>query len=147
MGNNGELLSFWILLLAAFLFLPAGFLGCGKKAPPVPPGPTPLQFPVELKGTVQHDTVYLTWRHANPGPGRYVVSRAASDASKPDCQGCPLIFQELETLTVDKGTETVEFKDSVMPGFIYRYRVQSLTSSGNRGLASNMVVIDTSLNP
>jgi hypothetical protein len=101
--------------------------------------------PIELKGSVDADTVLLTWRHyAGTARNKYTLLRAQSDATKPACTECPMIFQMVGTLNVDRDTEVVEFKDQVPAGFIYTYKVHSVGSSGDRGPASNSVVIDRS---
>lgn len=133
----------WIVL---FVFLSVVFQACGKKADPIPPKYEPVCAPVELKEKVQGDTVILSWRHSGrPGASKYTIYRAALDAAKPACPGCPLIFQDMGSLSVDSATETVEFKDQMSSGFIYTYKVVPVGLTGDKGPASNLVVIDLSL--
>jgi len=145
MITNSKPHSFYIFGLIALLMSSLVLFACGKKAPPVPPKQLPIYAPIALKGTVQGDTVILNWRASgSQRPVKYEVFRAAADAAKPACPGCPLIFQAVGSLNVDPATETVEFKDQVIAGFIYTYKVLPVGSSGDKGPASNLLVIDRS---
>lgn len=134
------------MLLTAGALVSAGLLSCGKKAPPIPPERPPLAQVTQLNGALEGDTVKLTWRHTGTRSTKaYVVLRAQSDAAKPDCPRCPIIFQQVGIRTVDADTETVEFTEPVPTGFIYTYKVQPVGSSGDRGPDSNVVIIDRSV--
>jgi len=120
--------------------------GCGRKAPPVPPRRAPLPPVTGLIGRLEGDVVTLTWRR-DPAAGAtrgYIVLRAQTSAANPPCAGCPLIFQTAGELSGDRGAETIEFSESVLPGFIYTYKVQPVGSAGDRGQDSNRVIIDRS---
>lgn len=120
-------------------------VGCGKKAPPIPPGRLPSIVPVELKATLEGNEVYLTWRHiTNEAQGRYDVLRSLVNADKPACADCPIIFQKVGRVSVDAATQVVEYKERVSPGYIYSYKVRSIGGAGDKGPASNVVVIDLS---
>ncbi|KJS29843.1 MAG: hypothetical protein VR64_18730 [Desulfatitalea sp. BRH_c12] len=134
----------WALALIAISLL--GVWSCGKKAPPVPPKRPPLPRAADLKGQLVDDTVTLTWQRGTSAEGitAYVIMRAQADVSKPPCPGCPLVFQKVGSVDVDRDTETVVFSDPVPPGFVYTYKVQPVGSSGDRGPDSNAVIIDRS---
>lgn len=134
----------WLLMAAALVLAALG--GCGKKGPPVAPKSPPLPQVTELKGHLEGDTVFLSWRPAASDARikGYVVLRAQADAAKPPCPGCPRVFQKVGEPSVDGDTEAVEFSEPVPHGFIYTYKVLPVGSSGDQGPESNYVTIDRS---
>ena len=118
--------------------------GCGKKGPPVPPRQPAAPQVIELDGRLEDETARLTWRH--PADSRelrgYAVMRARSTAANPTCPGCPLLFEEAGWMAVDAGRDLFEFSEPVPEGMIHIYQVQPVTGSGDRGRASNRVIVD-----
>ncbi len=141
-GSNRIPQIFWALALALVLVN-----GCGKKAPPVAPRQLPLVRVGDLQGSLSRGTVRLTWNHPseNARAEGYVVLRAQSSLSKPDCPDCPLVFQKVETISLRgalrKKPHTMEFNQDVTDGFRYTYNVRPYQSSGAQGPDSNLVVI------
>jgi hypothetical protein len=134
----------WLLMAAALVLAALG--GCGKKGPPVAPKSLPLPQVTELKGRLEGDTVFLSWRPvaSDSRIKGYVVLRAQADAAKPPCPGCPRVFQKVGEPSAGSDSEAVEFSEPVPPGFIYTYKVQPVGSSGDPGPESNFVTIDRS---
>jgi hypothetical protein len=116
---------------------------CGRKAPPVPPRRPPLPQPTALEGTRDGDTVRLTWQQGRHGQGvvRYAVMRARWPVEEPPCDGCPLIFEEVGSVTVEPAMEEIEFEEPVAADMVYSYKVVPVGSSGERGTASNRIVL------
>jgi hypothetical protein len=133
--------AFWAL--AAVCLLIIGPWACGKKAPPIPPKRPPLPQPMALEGWREGNRVRLSWRQGQSGQGicGYAVLRAQWPADQPPCDGCPLIFKEVGTLTVEPDVEQVEFTDLIGTDFVYSYKVQPIGSSGDRGPDSNRIVM------
>ena len=142
---NIAMIAGWVLLPTIMLFY-----GCGKKAPPVAPRHLPMVGVSDLKGGLSQSTVRLVWRH-NPDNSRvagYVVLRAQSSLAQPECPGCPMVFQKVETIALSrsmrKKEHALEFYQDVAQGFRYTYNVRPYQSSGARGPDSNFVVISYS---
>lgn len=121
--------------------------GCGKKGPPVAPQRSPLIRVNDLQGGLQEGTVRLTWNHSaeNAGAAGYIVLRAQSSIDRPECPGCPLVFQKVETISMPRSQRrkkhALEFYQDVAEGFRYTYSVRPYHSSGAQGPDSNLVVI------
>ncbi len=134
--------SIFALTLATVLII-----ACGKKAPPVAPRSLPLVGVSDLQGSLNQSTVRLTWRHT-PETLRaagYIVLRAQSALSKPECPDCPKVFQKVETISLSRSSrkkpQVMEFYQDVTVGFRYTYNVRPYLSSGAQGPDSNLVVI------
>ena len=131
-----------VIALAAVLTL-----ACGKKAPPVAPKSQPLVGVGDLQGRLNESTVRLAWNHAaeNSHAVGYIVLRAQSSLSKPECPDCPMVFQKVETISLKralrKKPHALEFYQDVADGFRYTYNVRPYQSSGAQGPDSNFVVI------
>ena len=134
--------SLIVMALAAVLVI-----ACGKKAPPVAPRSQPLVGVTDLRGRLSQSTVRLTWNHTaeNSHAVGYIVLRAQSSLSKPDCPDCPMVFQKEETISLRrslrKKPHALEFYQDVADGFRYTYNVRPYQSSGAQGPDSNLVVL------
>lgn len=121
--------------------------GCGKKAPPVAPSRQPLVGVSDLQGSLSQGNVRLTWNHSseNLRAVGYIVLRAQSSLSKPDCPDCPMVFQRVETISLTrsmrKQSHVLEFNQDVADGFRYTFNVRPYQSSGAQGPDSNFFVI------
>lgn len=131
-----------VLILAHILFW-----GCGKKGPPVAPRQGALKPISDLIGSLSDNTVRLTWRHS-PDNGTvegYIVLRAQSSLSKPDCPDCPMVYQKVGTIplgrSLRKKHHDMESYHDVAAGFKYTFNVRPYQSSGAQGADSNLVVI------
>lgn len=130
--------------LTAVLLIPFWVFACGLKGPPVPPRQPPLPAVTGLKGQLDNGVVTLTWQHPadTQGVAGYVVYRAQTKLSEPDCPDCPLVFESLETLSVSEASEQIEFTQPVASGFRYTFKVRPSGPSGGQGPDSNLVVIE-----
>lgn len=121
--------------------------GCGKKAPPVAPRRIPLIGVSDLQGSLSLGRVELSWHHPpeNVRAQGYLVLRAQSSLSQPDCPDCPLVFQKVDTISISrslrKQRHAMAFSQDVAQGFRYTYNVRPYQSSGSQGPDSNLVVI------
>ena len=127
----------------AFLMLD----GCGIKAPPTVPDRSALMAVNDLQGSLSNGTVKLTWSHqpANAGAVGYIVLRAQSALSKPDCPECPQVFQKVDTVPVNRAQRKqrmdMVYLHDVVVGFRYTFNVRPYQSSGSQGPDSNLIVI------
>ncbi len=150
MSNQAKIIApaVWVLVLAAMLVI-----GCGKKAPPVAPRHAPLIQVTDLHGGLNKGTVRLTWHHSpeNAHAVGYIVLRAQSALIRPECPGCPLVFQKVDTITMRgsqrKKKHALEFYQDVVEGFRYTYSVRPYQSSGAQGPDSNLVVMTSAEGP
>lgn len=134
----------WGWLLAAGL-LWTGIGGCGKKGPPVAPYRQPLPQVTELQGSLEGDTVTLTWRSVERDRIRHFdVLRAEYPADQPACPGCPNVYHKVGEAVLGADADHYQFTEAVAAGFVYTYKVQPVGPAGERGPESNMVVIDRS---
>ncbi len=131
----------------ALVMLALPIAGCGKKGPPVAPHSLPLARVSDLQGALIQDTVRLTWRHTpeNADAVGYIVLRAQSPVSQPECPTCPLVFQKAGTVPVHRPQRRqphdLAFVQEVAQGFRYTYSVRPYQSSGAQGPDSDLVVI------
>jgi hypothetical protein len=127
-----------VLLLAA---------GCGKKAPPVAPHPRPLTAVTDLRGALDKGQVRLTWTHLpdNRYARDYEVLRAQRGLSQAECKDCPKVFQKVGTIPLSGAArdkqQTLDFSQSLAPGFAYTFSVRPIHGSGDQGPDSNLVVV------
>lgn len=97
--------------------------GCGRKAPPMPPGIPDLQAVTDINHTINGDAVTLTWT-APQGEGNdilegYVVHRSVSPVEDEECPGCPIRFQKVAD--IKSGTES--HTEVLKKGYRYIYKV------------------------
>jgi len=144
-GNRG--VRAWKMAMTLILLVGLALWGCGVKGPPVPPQRPPMQPADELTGSLEGDAVILTWRH-DPNIksiDSYVVLRAQDDPAAPQCPGCPLIYQRVGTVLMDRATRAFRFSETVPDGYIYTYKLRAVSSTGDQGPDSKPIVIDRSI--
>jgi hypothetical protein len=133
-----------VLLLAAVLATGVFAAGCGKKGPPVPPSQPPVPAAAHLTGDINNAVVTLRWQ-LDPSAGNvtvYTVYRAAYSLSGPQCPTCPMVFQKIGTVTVEKGEEALSFSERVPLGFHYTYKVRPHNTGALSEPDSNTVGVD-----
>jgi hypothetical protein len=134
--------ALWVMAITLFMLN-----GCGRKAPPVAPSQAPLAGVVDLAGSLNQGAVRLTWNHLpeNAKAVGYIVLRAQSALSKPDCPDCPHLYQKVATVPVGRSQRKqrhfLEFYHDLAEGFMYTFKVRPYESSGGQGPDSNLVVI------
>jgi hypothetical protein len=143
MGMPGAIINAWLGVILVLTLLN----GCGKKAPPVAPRQVPLAAVGDLKGELNQGAVRLTWHH-RPDNARavgYIILRAQSPLSRPQCPQCPLVYQKVDAKPVSrslrKKRHAMEFYHDVEEGFRYTFNVRPYQGSGDQGPDSNPVII------
>jgi len=121
-----------VLLLAGCLLLG---MGCGLKAPPMPPGTTVPPNIVDLRAEVTGDTVRLSWALPKkkdvvfPGLEHFRVYKYKAPISDELCEGCPIPFERVLDIRLDNSAPAwVEegrmiWEDKVEPDHRYAYMV------------------------
>ena len=137
---------FQILIIVAFsVFLS----GCGKKAPPKPPGQEEPPVVDDLSYSLDGDRLKLTWttpevnRKVNSGLGGFYVFRSKKLVSASDCKNCPVIFKRVADIfsqdTESSGRDSIKYAESLEKGYRYIYKVVVYTNNGRTGKDSNII--------
>ena len=104
------------------------FAGCGKKAPPIPPGAPELPPVSALAYTIQKDVVTLTWKAPEGKAAKdlagYTVLRSTTSLDEKECPGCPILFERSATL----GATATSYSETLVKGKRYIYKVTAFTS-------------------
>ncbi len=122
-------------------------LGCGKKAPPVAPKQAPLVAMTDLQAKVDGESVTLTWHHSpeNQGAAGYIVLRAQTAITQPECPGCPKAFRKVETMGISRSQRKqrhgLTFTQTLSRDARYTFSVRPYHASGAQGPDSNLVEI------
>ena len=142
-----------LLCLATAVILAAVPVGCGKKGPPrLPNIKTPSEV-TNLALAAEGAELVLTWTAPKVSedegasrPAGYLVYRSAEPVGEETCEGCPVLFQRVEKipLTESDGTgQALVYREALLPGTRYRFKVVSYDVRGQLGPDSNIVKIVT----
>lgn len=128
-------------------------VGCGVKAPPIPPDVLVPEAITDLQGTVREEAFYLTWSLPKENMDgsrpvdleRFLVLRRDETRGCPECPGEFKVKAELD-LRSPKGyvleDDTATWKDSgLTEGVIYMYKVIGVNHWGYQSPPSNEVMI------
>lgn len=153
--TDGCRLRKWLVcLLLALGALSSVWLGCGKKAPPVPPKHPLPPVVQDLRHTIQGDRVELSWTlpatadGSTATPAEVKVLRATQSAEEIGCEECPLRFRVAAEIPihhqvfVKSGPQTLRFTEKIDPGYRYVYKVIVFDEYGMRSKDSNIVKFD-----
>jgi len=135
------------VLLAVFLLA----AGCGRKAPPRPPGEAAAPAAaVSLNGNVSGGSVFLRWTLVE-GPGAetaatagFYVYRSRRGLTAADCPGCPVLFERIAAIARQNGGSAgsagpFEYQEELEKGYRYFYKVGTYLPSGADGAESNTI--------
>ncbi len=137
-------------LLFLVLLLP---LACGRMGDPFPPGSGLIAPPGSVVVMGRGDKVVLGWappsRSFGGGPGEiegYIVERQSWEPGVDPCRECPAEYEvvariDSEKRKIDGGAPTGYRDDTVSAGYIYRYRVTAIASTGRLGTPSPPVEV------
>jgi len=136
-------------ILAALTFL---LSGCGRKAPPVPPGRIPPPIVNDLSRQMEENTLKLTWsipKHEGKRPRKLKgvrVYRSKEPVSEAACPDCPKQFKRVADIPIVEWNDTAGKKKAVMTyseslekGYRFIYKVAVYNRDGNTGGDSNTV--------
>ena len=152
MHISGYRLRKWLvcLLLASCGFSIVG-LGCGKKAPPVPPKRPLPPVVQDLRHTIQGDWIELRWTLPAESDGRAAeiqVLRATQSGEEIGCEGCPLRFRVAAEIPIHhkafakSAPRALYYTEKIDPGYRYTYKVIVLDEYGIRSKDSNIIKFD-----
>ncbi|MGD8756849.1 MAG: hypothetical protein PVF98_14360 [Desulfobacterales bacterium] len=145
---HGKWLMCFLLVLGGLSIVG---LGCGKKAPPVPPKRPSPPMVQDLRHTIQGDRIELSWTLPAASDGRAAeikVLRATQSEEEIGCEGCPLRFEVAAEIPIHHKAfgksepRTLYFTEAIDPGYRYTYKVIVLDEYGIRSQDSNIVKFD-----
>ena len=128
------------------------WIGCGRKAPPVPPKRNLPPAVNDLSYHLDGNTLNLTWnipleeQKTTVTPAGCIVYRSKIDLSGHDCQRCPEQFKPIADILVemDPSGKTTQkkmtFRKRLDKRYRYSYKVALYTPSGVFSNDSNTVV-------
>ncbi|MBW2002300.1 MAG: hypothetical protein JRI30_07280 [Deltaproteobacteria bacterium] len=103
---NTHLISHFSILIIFFLLV----LGCGKKAPPVPPHQAKPQTINDLRSTINGGTLKLTWAILTEkggiisGLSRFIVYRSKMLHSDSKRKNSPVLFKRVADILIEVST-------------------------------------------
>ena len=139
-------------LIPAIIILIFLLPGCGKKGPPVPPSQKPVPAVSDLKYSIDGDILTLTWaiptgtEKVKTAPDGFIVYRYKRPISDSPCKNCPKLFQKVSDIPVDTTNDApgyenknIEYREEILKGFVYTYKVVLYTKSGAQSGDSNYI--------
>lgn len=146
-ASGGRRLVVGRSLLVAFLVAAALVaVGCGKKAPPLPPRLPMPPAVTDLAHSLQGGNLTLTWTQPK-GAGidlsvvdGFYVYRSLVKLPGNECPGCPLTFTKVAEIPFDAASMT--HYELLRKGFRYTYKVVPHTLGGQTGADSNLVSVN-----
>ena len=146
MRNKIRRIAVWGLVWPVIVSLV--FSGCGKKGPPAAPGQAAMAAVTDLTAVYGDGRIRLNWNHpGTPSPAvGYVVLQSRRDSSQPDCPGCPLVFERLGTVSMQRSLRqqrhALDFGTIASKDAVYHFKVIPTQSSGAQGPDSNLVRVE-----
>lgn len=136
--------------LAVFLITPILMAACGKKGPPRLPDVEAPPGVRDLSAAVLEGAIVLKW--TAPGgaetaaPAGYHVYRSAEPMDAEACEGCPVLFRRAAQVPLAAEASeprTLEYREPLIPGTRYRFKVVPYDAGGRLGPDSNVVRLVT----
>ncbi len=139
-------------LIPAIIILIFLLPGCGKKGPPVPPSQKPVPAVSDLKYSIDGDILTLTWtipkeiEKVTTASDGFIVYRYKRPISDSPCKNCPKLFQKVSDIPADITTDVpgyenkkIQYREEIVKGFVYTYKVVLYTKSGAQSGDSNYI--------
>lgn len=128
----------------------SALVGCGKKAPPLPPHANPVPPVTDLSCELQGSRAVLSWtipdevKQGAFGEGEVMISRARTRLTGELCPECPLAYERIAVLPISRaeGEPAPGYDEEVQPGFRFTYRVVLHMVSGRSSEPSNAAAFD-----
>ena len=145
---NKRRVFFYISILVS---LQAVLMGCGKKAPPVPPQRYRPPAVSDLSYRLTDRNLSLHWTLPEIDPAKTVVFggcnvfRARTPLSESDCPTCPPKFESIAHLTLGmaggthQNVKAMSYSETLARGYHYNYKVNCYPAKGRSGRDSNTI--------
>ena len=137
----------FILVLAILIVT----VGCGKKAPPVPPPEKAPPAVSDLRHQIKDGQFELAWRvPADVAQDRervagFTVQRSKLSLVGEDCTDCPVVFSAVAEIDTsdekrrDGQWVTFAYREALEQGFRYRYKVTAFGRGRITGTDSKVI--------
>lgn len=140
-----------VLVWAVLVLLSAAWAaGCGKKGPPqLPDAAAPVRID-DLAALREGDDIVLTWSPTvltddTAVAGYHIYRSAEAAGGSDDCRGCPVLFRRVADVPASGENATdqkIAYREPLMAGTHYRFKVVPYDSQGRLGPDSNIVRFD-----
>jgi len=125
-------------------------IGCGRKAPPVPPGQARPPVVDDLSSSIDGDMLELAWTIPDEegkivsGLGGFIVYKSKTSISESDCKGCPVLFKKIVDIPIKEKdiNKKITYRENMEKGYRYIYKVTVYTKTGAFGKDSNYIKLD-----
>jgi hypothetical protein len=141
----------WCIPFIVIISLNLIWIGCGKKAAPVPPRRQIPPTVRDLSYRLEKDRIELRWtipaakNNQSADISGCVVLRDLTSIAESGCRSCPPTFESVTDLApeMDEGTQKMHnemyYSESLTKGYRYIYKVKCYTKGGVSGKDSNTI--------
>ncbi len=136
-----SLITIFSILLCIIVF------GCGRKAPPLPPGQVRPPAVDDLSSSIDGDMIELAWtipdkkgKIASDSVG-FIVYKSKTSLSEPVCKECPALFKRIADISIEEKdiNKQITYKETLEKGYRYIYKVTVYVDNGVTGKDSNYI--------
>jgi len=141
-----SLITIFSILLCIAVFSP----GCGRKAPPIPPGQTRPPAVDDLSSSINGDMLDLAWTIPDEKGkiasdlGGFIVYKSKTSLSESDCKDCPVLFKRIADIPIKEKdiNKKIIYMENLEKGYRYIYKVTVYTNTDASGKDSNYIEFD-----
>ncbi len=145
-GFGRGLIAIFSILICIVVFSP----GCGRKAPPVPPGQARVPAVNDLSSSIDGDMLKLAWtipdenRKIASDLGGFIVYKSKTSLSESACKECPVLFKRTADIPIEEKdiNKKITYKETLEKGYRYIYKVTVYTNTEAVGKDSNYIEFD-----
>ncbi len=121
--------------------------GCGRKAPPVPPGQVRPPAVDDLSSSIDEDILELAWTipdekgKISSNLGGFIVYKSKTSLSESDCKECPVLFKRIADIPIEEKdiNKKIIYRENLGKGYRYIYKVTVYTDNEVTGKDSNQI--------
>jgi len=141
-----SLITIFSILLCIAVFSP----GCGRKAPPIPPGQTRPPAVDDLSSSINGDMLDLAWTIPDEKGkiasdlGGFIVYKSKTSLSGSACKECPVLFKRIADIPIKEKdiNKKIIYMENLEKGYRYIYKVTVYTNTEASGKDSNYIEFD-----
>ena len=140
-GFGRGLIAIFSILLCIVVF------GCGRKAPPVPPGQVRPPVVDDLSSSIDEDMLELAWTIPDEKGkiasdlGGFIVYKSKTSLSESACKECPVLFKRTADIPIEEKdiNKKIIYRENLEKGYRYIYKVTVYANTGVSGKDSNQI--------